>query len=75
MNFGRRLSEKCATATLAQNDETFTGSSQRDDWLRKAAVRFRSAMTLQVPVGYEDEAGFHYGHERGYEPQRILTTK
>ena len=63
MNCGPRLSGKCATATLVRSNETFPGSSQHDDWLHKAAARFRLAMTLQVPVGYEDEAGFHYGHE------------
>ena len=66
MNFGRQESEKCATATLARNGETFTGSSHHDDWLHQAAARFRSAITLQIPVGYQDEAGFHCGQPRGY---------
>jgi len=70
MNFGRRLSEKCATATLAQEDETFTGSRQHDDWLHKAAAQFRLAITLQIPVGYQDEAGFHYVTRHECDPQR-----
>jgi len=69
MNFGRRLSEKCAAVTLAQKAETFTGSSQHDDWLRKAAERFRSAITLRIPVGYQDETGFHHIPPHGYEPR------
>ena len=36
--------------------------------LHQAAARFRSAITLQVPVGYEDEQGFHYG-----APRRLVT--
>jgi len=28
--------------------------------LQQAAARFRSAITLQIPVGFEDERGFHY---------------
>jgi hypothetical protein len=70
MNFGRRLSEKYAAGTSARKDETFTGSSQHDDWLRQVAARFRSAITLQIPVGYEDETGFHQVPPNGCEPQR-----
>ena len=70
MNFGRQVSEKSAAATLAREGETFTGTSQSDDWLHQAAAHFRSAITLQVPVGYQDEAGFHYGPRREYVPQR-----
>jgi hypothetical protein len=70
MNFGRQASEKCAAATLAQNGGTFTGSGQHDDWLHSATARFRAAITLQIPVGYQDETGFHYGPRREYQPQR-----
>ena len=70
MNFGRQESEKCAAATLAQGGETFTGTSQHDDWLRQAAERFRLAITLQIPVGYQDETGFHYGQPHGHGPQQ-----
>ena len=68
MNYGRRSSEKCAAATLTRNDETSAGSGQQDGWLLQAAARFRLAITLQIPVGYQDAAGFHYGQLPGHEP-------
>jgi hypothetical protein len=59
MNFGRCSTERCAATVTARKDETFTSTGHPDDWLHKAAARFRSAITLQIPVGYEDETGFH----------------
>jgi len=56
MNFGRRSSGKCAVAPTVWNNATFTC-----DWLREAAARFRLAIALQVPVGYQDATGFHQG--------------
>jgi len=61
MNFGRRSSEKCAAAPTMWASTTFTGGNRADDWLQEAAARFRSAITLQIPVGYQDANGFHQG--------------
>jgi hypothetical protein len=67
MNFGRRLTERCAATVTARKDETFTGSGEPDAWLRQAAARFRSAITLQIPVGYQDETGFHCAQYQSLE--------
>jgi len=61
MNFGRRSSEKCAAAPAIWSNEMFTGDNRTDDWLCQTAARFRSAITLQIPVGYQDATGFHRG--------------
>jgi hypothetical protein len=59
MNFGSRLSEK--TATLAFTHRTTAAANPPDDWLHRSAAKFRAALLLQVPVGYQDKAGFHSG--------------
>jgi hypothetical protein len=37
------------------------GAPTKTAWLRRVAVKFCSAITMQVPVGFEDETGFHSG--------------
>jgi len=34
------------------------------DWLSRTASQLRLGRILRVPVGYEDEAGFHCGEPR-----------
>ena len=63
-------SEKSGATALARNEGTFTGTSRQDDWLHQAAARFRSAITLRIPVGYQDETGFNYGWQREREAHR-----
>lgn len=59
MNLKRQTSEGRNTGPVpALSTST---SSQHNDWLHEAAARFCSAITLQIPVGYEDEEGFHCG--------------
>jgi hypothetical protein len=61
MNIGCRISEKRA-ARLAKTRDDREPSVQDDaDWLDRIAVQFRLARILQVPVGFEDETGFHPG--------------
>jgi hypothetical protein len=60
MNFGSRLSEK--SAALAFTERTSPDAANPpDDWLQRSTARFRAAITLQIPVGFQDEKGFHSG--------------
>ena len=67
MVFENHSSEKSGATALARNDGTFTGTSRQDNWLHEVAARFRSAITLQIPVGYQDATGFNYGWQRELE--------
>ena len=35
----------------------------RRNWLTRIGAAWGAAMGFLVPIGYEDEAGFHYGEE------------
>lgn len=59
MNLKRQTSEGRRNGPAPMLTTSATGP--HTDWLHEAAARFCSAITLQVPVGYEDEEGFHCG--------------
>jgi len=57
-----------------ENSEAATGPSatttayrgvagESNVWLDRLTARFRAAILFQVPVGYEDEDGFHHAAE------------
>jgi hypothetical protein len=61
MNFGSRLSEKSAALALTERAVASFPDNTPDDWLRRSTARFRAAIMLQVPVGFQDRQGFHSG--------------
>jgi hypothetical protein len=54
-----------ATARLAHG---FTGPEfaerNLETWLHQVAAKIRHAISRQIPVGFEDETGFHLGVQR-----------
>ena len=39
------------------------GQDSRPGFLVRLRVRVRAAIRFEVPIGYQDETGFHYGEE------------
>jgi hypothetical protein len=63
MILGCMTPKKFAThSATARYDGGLTAENNRD-WLSQAAMQFRAAITLQIPEGYQDRTGFHYGNE------------
>jgi hypothetical protein len=44
-----------------------SASGEAAETLGQTTGSFRLAMILQIPVGYQDESGFHRGEPRGTE--------
>jgi ABC-type antimicrobial peptide transport system ATPase subunit len=59
MNLGSRLTENCAAPLSGGRHESLPTRSADDDWLHRSAWKFRQAITLRVPVGFQDAEGFH----------------
>ncbi|HUA67851.1 MAG TPA: hypothetical protein VMA13_04820 [Candidatus Saccharimonadales bacterium] len=51
------------TAATARLDREFVGWSRKHR-LRQLAGKVRLAIAWQIPVGFEDETGFHLGAQR-----------
>jgi len=66
MNMNGQIAEQgaCQMATARLDRSATEGSSRRRIW---PAVPSRIAMLLRIPVGYQDETGFHCGEERVQE--------
>jgi hypothetical protein len=61
MNFGCQTPDKCAAQTAtARLDRELAGSAM-GAWFDSAVTKIQVAAFFQVPVGYEDETGFHCG--------------
>ena len=67
MIFEDRSSEKRGATALELNEGTFDGINYEECSQQQAAARFRLAITLRIPVGYQDATGFNYGTERGHQ--------
>jgi hypothetical protein len=70
MNIGCQISEESASRLATARLDRAPAAYDDADWLDRAATQFRLAMTLQIPVGFEDEAGFHYGVPTGAAENR-----
>ena len=63
-----KISDKSAArSATARFDREFGNNDE--GWLDRAAAQFRSAIIFQIPVGYQDETGFHCGIQ--HPPERI----
>jgi hypothetical protein len=58
MSLKRQSIEGFSTSPTPVLTATSTG---HQDWLHEATARFRSAITLQIPIGFQDRDGFHSG--------------
>jgi hypothetical protein len=54
------LEEQVSVAGPARLDREFTGR-HRNTWLFQVAGKIRLALYRRIPVGFEDETGFHLG--------------
>jgi hypothetical protein len=61
MSFGSPAMEKSGRQAVPQS----CGSATVADSCRTGAALFSLAMILQIPVGYQDDAGFHCGEPKG----------
>jgi hypothetical protein len=66
---GCNSSEGCAARPATARLDREFDAAQPEGWLDRAAAQFRAAITFNIPVGYENETGFHCGVQRA--PARI----
>ena len=57
MNRGCHTSET-PSKSPARFDHAFAQTNE-GQWLDRAVAQFLAAISFQIPVGYQDEAGFH----------------
>jgi len=69
MSLGRQASEigecRLTTVRVDRKSTTGTGAETRG----RMTGPFRLATILQIPVGYQDESGFHRGEPRDLEAE------
>jgi len=71
MNFGCSSSQKVAApAATTSSSSQLHAAATTIDWLKQANATLVSIIHLDVPIGYQDEAGFHSGSPRLPEPCR-----
>ena len=64
MSFGKALKSSASPLATARYDDRETAGKRVSESLSRFASAIKLAAILRVPVGYEDETGFHCG-----EPQ------
>ena len=64
------LENKISAAATARLDREFAGWN-RKQWLRHIAGKIRLAIIWRIPVGFEDEAGFHLGVQSAPKDERM----
>ena len=64
-----------ATARLdrgfAEQDLDTLAERDPHNWLHQIAEKIRFAINRRIPVGFEDETGFHLGVQTGREDERM----
>lgn len=66
-------SEKRPASLRAARLDREPEAQARADWLKRAAAKLCSVFTTQIPVGFEDETGFH-SDVLWTQEQRLQTT-
>ena len=82
MHIGCQVSKKIVNRLATARLDGEPGVQSEADWLARVARQFRQAMFIQIPEGYEDEAGFHCGADpvqasrlSATEPHSYLTSQ
>ena len=70
MTSSQILGNKISAAATARLDREFAGWN-RKHWLRQIAGKVRLAIIWQIPVGFEDETGFHLGVQPARKEDRM----
>jgi hypothetical protein len=68
MSIGCHVSNKSASPLATARADRRPELQASADWLDRLARQFRAAMIFQIPVGFQDEAGFHCGDYQTEEP-------
>ena len=65
MTDNQMLPERVSVAGPARLDRGFakreSAEQNLENWLHQVAVKIGLALSRRIPVGFEDEAGFHLG--------------
>ena len=64
------LRNRIPAGGTARLDRGFAGQ-ERNRWLRQVAGNLRLAINRRIPVGFEDETGFHLGVQPAGENERV----
>jgi len=64
------MRNRISAAGTARLDRGFA-SQDRNDWSRQVAAKIRLAINRRIPVGFEDETGFHLGVQPACESGRV----
>jgi hypothetical protein len=61
---------RVSAAATARLDRGFAGQD-RNGWLRQVAGKIRLTLNRRIPIGFEDETGFHLGGEPAREDNHM----
>ena len=64
MILGSKISEKSAARPTTARVDRESAGENHGGWLDRVTAQFRSAVTFQIPMGYQDKTGFYRGVER-----------
>ena len=64
------IPEQVPVAATARLDRKFA-SRDRKDWLRQIRSKIQLAIIWRIPVGFEDETGFHLGVQQVHEDKAM----
>jgi len=70
MNSGCQVSEKYSNRLVPERFDRTAALPDAAQWLARVATQVRLAVIAPIPVGFEDEAGFHYGMPRSQANRR-----
>lgn len=69
------LQDRISAGTTARLDRRFAerefAERGLENWLHQVAGKIRLAISRRIPVGFEDETGFHLGVQRAGEDNRM----
>lgn len=72
---GQLLRNRVSVAGPARLDRRFAGrepaEQNLENWLHQVAGRIRLALNRRIPVGFEDETGFHLGVQLVPDDERM----
>jgi hypothetical protein len=66
--------ESCSTGLARSGGDPANTSSGRLGCFARIVITWRAVINFLVPIGYEDETGFHYGESLARNGHSELTT-